>query len=301
MKKLVPICMCIVSRTPLYRTFAVLLSKLNMRASHFLRYPLEVYINYLTTSVPLPPRGFHKLSIQAFDSEAIEIVPPPPNELPLCDVSFYPLARCLNPENIVKVLNYIVMERSVILVSNRLELLGPVAEALLALIFPFEYQLIYFPVLPLGLTDILQTSCPFLIGMQRAVFEAAGKIVNSSVCVVDLDQDTVEYHIKRWVESNMLKYKPILDLAPLPKHELQKLMGRVIKPLQRVKTLGDGEIDKARAEEMEDQTRKIRDGFLLFFVSSLKACGEDEFWEKKDGDLRINRDKLVDGAEEDYK
>ncbi len=188
--------MCIVSRVPFYHTFATVLSRMNSRASHFLRYPIEVYINYLTTSIPVPPRGFYKLSIDTFDSDTIEIVPPPPNALPLCDVSFYPLARCLSPENVVRVMNYIVMERSVVLVSSRLDMLGAVAEGLLALIFPFEYQLIYLPILPRRLVDVLQTSCPFLVGMPRSLFDQAGKNINSSVCVVDLDADKVSTAIE---------------------------------------------------------------------------------------------------------
>jgi len=190
-KVLVPICICIVSKVPLFRTFLSIMNKLSAKASHFLHYPLEVYINFLTSSIPMPPRGFHKLSIQVFDSELVEIVPPPPNALPVCDVSFYPLAACLSAENAVKAMNYIVLERSVILVSSRIEMLGPVAEALLALIFPFEYQLIYAPVLPHKLVDLLQTNCTFLVGMHRWLFDRSRRFINSSVCIVDLDEDKV--------------------------------------------------------------------------------------------------------------
>ncbi len=63
--------------------------------------------------------------------------------------------------------------------------------------------------------------------------------------------------------------------------------------------LGEGAKDRRKAEDIEEQVRQVREGFLLFFVSSLKSC--DDFWEKKDGDLRINRDKLIDGTAEDYK
>ena len=66
-----------------------------------------------------------------------------------------------------------------------------------------------------------------------------------------------------------------------------------------MKSLGETEFGKPKYEEHESLVRKIREAFLLFYVSSLKSYGE--CWEKKDGEFRLDRDKLIDIVEDDYK
>ena len=198
------------------QTFQEILRKLNERSSHFLKYPLEVYINHLTQSIPIPPRAFYKISIQILDSDKLQINPPPPNELPLCDVSFIPLANCLSPENVIKAINYIMLERRVLFVSNRIEILSPVMEAMLALMYPFEYQMIYIPVVPYNLVDILQTSCVYLLGIHRSLYDKYGSYINSSVCIVDLDNNTVNYNEVFWIQSNLALVEKQIKIAVIP-------------------------------------------------------------------------------------
>lgn len=294
-----PICICIVSKYPMIKTFTSILQKLNAKASHFLNYPLESYIKYLVNSIPAPPRGFHKLAFHIFDSDIIEIIPPAPNALPLCDINFYPLAKSLNPENIVRALNYILLERPIIFISTNIETLGPALECILALIYPFKYQMIYIPVLPLKLIDVLQVSCPFIIGIQRQLFDKYHKTLNLSSCIVDLDKDEVFYYERRFIEANFSKFKPNVELAPLPDHEKKKLLARVVPLFTKIKQIGEGEQAKAKSEELESCVWNIREAFLLFLVSTLKTYGD--YWEKKDGEYQVNREKLVANSDEDYK
>ena len=148
-------------------------------------------MTYLAASTPVPPRGFYNLNIHIVDDERIDIKPPNPNELPMCEVSFIPLAKYLSPENIVWIVNNIVLERNVLLVTSHPEILTPIIAALLTLIFPFEYQLINIPVLPLHLFDFLQTSVPFIVGIHSSHLSRAEQLIASYTCVVNIDQDNV--------------------------------------------------------------------------------------------------------------
>jgi hypothetical protein len=291
-----PICICIISKVLLMKKYNTILKKLNERASHFLQYPLEVYIKYLTSAIPIPPRGFYKLSVQLFDNDKLELLFPPPNTLPICDIDFLYLARSLSPDNIVKAMNYIILERHVLFISNNIETLTPVIEALLALMYPFEYQLMYLPVVPYKLIDVLQTSCPYLLGLHRSLFNKFGRYINSSVCVIDLDYDTVSWKEVNWVEADTTLYKHQVEFAVIPKHETDKAIQRITQPLLKLRTLED--LDKNK-EEQESLVDAIRNAFFLVFVSVFKQ--QDSFIKKKNGEYRISGKKLLSTVENDYK
>jgi len=291
----VPICVCIISKIPLFKTFAVILKKINEKASHFLQYPLEVYIKYLTSTIPIPPRGFYKISLQLFDTDKLEISFPPPNTLPICDINFCHLAKCLSPENVIKVINYILLERHVIFISNRIELLTPVIESILALIYPFEYQLIYLPIVPYKLIDILQTTCPYLLGVHRSLFLKYGSYINSNVCIVDLDKNKVTIKEITWIEADTTLYKSQVEFATMPKHETDKAVQRIVQPFIKLKAIEDIE----KSKEVKELTENIRNAFFLIFVSIFKQ--QDKFIKKKNGKYSLSDNKLFETVEDDYK
>ncbi len=165
--------------------------KISEQASHFLCYPLEVYISYLVSSVPRPPRAFYKVVFQLLDDGQMEIAPPPANSLPMLELDLGYLARSLSPENVIQVFGLIVLERHVLFVSNQLEVLTPTIEAFLALLYPFKCQAICQPVLPDAMIPLLQTSVPFLAGIHRSQYDTVLQLVNVSIWVVHLDEDRV--------------------------------------------------------------------------------------------------------------
>jgi hypothetical protein len=308
-------CLCIVSKYPLYRTFEEMLQKLGTQSAHFLRYPLETYLSFLTSAIPAVPRGFFKLSVQLFDQERIEIVPPPLNDLPLSDLNFYPLAKHLSAENIVTLLNWIVLERDVLFVSNHTELLTPIAEGLMTLLFPFKFEYVYMPLLPQRYLDLVQANVPYVLGIHRSLYERAERLINQQTCVVDLDHDRVSetlipqllYPGKAWLRSGPKMGKSVAEIAPLPEHEKGKLLSRLRKPLYvflhapcRIKLAAQAIAPSCHVKEEHDAlVHEIRNAALLFFVSTLKWCGD--YLETKDGETRINKRSLVENVPTDYK
>jgi hypothetical protein len=290
-----PICVCIISKVPLFRTFTMILKKMNERASHFLQYPLEVYIKYLVSTIPIPPHGFYKISLQLFDTDKLEISFPAPNSLPICDLNFCYLAKCLSPENVMKIINFILLERHVLFISSNIELLTPVIESILALIYPFEYQLIYLPVVPYKLVDILQTTCPYILGMNRMLYKKYGSFMSASVYIVDLDKDKVRIKEIAWIEADTTLYKNQVESATMPKHEVDKAMQRIVQPFVKLKTIEDIE----KSKEVKELIEIIRSAFFLIFVSIFKQ--QDKFIRKKNGEYRLIDNKLFETVENDYK
>jgi hypothetical protein len=87
------------------------------------------------------------------------------------------------------------LETRVALFSRHIALLTPAAEALLLLLFPFEWQGAYIPVVPdvMG-DDLFDAPVPYLLGAHRSFLDRvrAGELARpDGVVLVDLDHDEV--------------------------------------------------------------------------------------------------------------
>lgn len=98
--------------------------------------------------------------------------------------SIWLAAMLLGPQGLVKALACALLERPLLFVADDTALLAPVAEALLALIRPFEWAHVYVPVLPRPLLELLDAPQPFLLGILRSWlpedFAAQSKIRKST-------------------------------------------------------------------------------------------------------------------------
>ena len=96
----------------------------------------------------------------------------------------------LSPSHIALLLNVLLCETSVLLVSSSLSIVSPCCEALSALLWPLRWPYIFIPLLPAALSDFFQAPQPFLIGVERDTEQLLPS--DTSVCVVDLDHNTIE-------------------------------------------------------------------------------------------------------------
>jgi hypothetical protein len=187
-----PKCLVLISQHGFFSVFSRFLQQLyRIYASGASPLPLERYIANLVHDVPLPPLGRARVHWDCFTKDTcIQIARPAPNELPLVDFSYKPLFSCLSAANILVVWGVLLQEGRVVLCSQHHGLLTPVAEALLSLLFPLQWQGMYIPVLPSlgGMQDILEAPVPYLVGVD-------GKYLNgprpAGVVFCDLDQDIV--------------------------------------------------------------------------------------------------------------
>lgn len=105
------------------------------------------YILYYLTPAPHPfPPPKNKtqqgqIEVKyALPDRTLTLTRPPKNRLPLANFSYRPLFTALGLESVMTVFGLLLTESRVALVSERMALLTPVAEALLSLLFPFVWQ-----------------------------------------------------------------------------------------------------------------------------------------------------------------
>eukprot|EP00477_Mikrocytos_mackini_P001108 GAHX01001190.1.p1 GENE.GAHX01001190.1~~GAHX01001190.1.p1 ORF type:complete len:1468 (-),score=358.89 GAHX01001190.1:31-4434(-) len=181
-------------------------------------YKIEKLISDFIYQVPLPPNGLIKVcskvpfpnkeilknyyftenlevskSIESEDISLVSLIYKrnPQNKLPLTNYDQLMLFRALGCENVLTILLALLMERKVVIFSRFLEILTPIGETILSLIYPFVWFHVYIPFLPDNFSDILTAPVPFLLGCSsRSLLES---ITNTSdLLVVDLDHGSVD-------------------------------------------------------------------------------------------------------------
>nr|XP_057932088.1 DENN domain-containing protein 5B-like [Doryrhamphus excisus] len=155
--------------------------------------PLESYIHNILYEVPLPPPGrslrFH--GVQG----PILCQRPGPGELPLGE---YPLGEAfslLGVDNMVQLLTCSLLETQILLYSQDYQRLMMVAEGITTLLFPFQWQHIYLPIISARLHHLLDAPVPFLMGIQRRDGAPRSSLhlpQEANLCFVDIDNHSVD-------------------------------------------------------------------------------------------------------------
>ncbi|XP_058882952.1 DENN domain-containing protein 5B-like isoform X4 [Acipenser ruthenus] len=155
--------------------------------------PLESYIHNILYEVPLPPPGrslkFHGVY------EPIVCQRPSPSELPLADYSLKQVFELLGVENLVQVFTCILLEMQILLYSQDYQRLMTVAEGITTLLFPFQWQHVYVPILPASLLHFLDAPVPYLMGLQSKEGTDRSKLElpqEANLCFVDIDNHFIE-------------------------------------------------------------------------------------------------------------
>ena len=236
---MVPKCLVVLSHYPFFQAQSTILKELLYTVqSGVSPLPLERYIAHIMKDIPLPTihaqatihgnngssnriiNDDNNYSIVEWTSWLAATTPtnlkptptlrlelPPPNKLPLLDVSMEPLFRTLSLSNILVIWATLLQEGKVVLACNSVEtasLLTPISEAILSLLFPLQWQGIYIPVLPNNdsVLDILDAPVPYLIGVINNTEDSNSNNQMGSqnhpagVVWVDIDTDTIHLGFK---------------------------------------------------------------------------------------------------------
>ncbi|EQC42455.1 hypothetical protein SDRG_00190 [Saprolegnia diclina VS20] len=108
------------------------------------------------------------------------------------DACYQLLFQHLSIKNIIFILNCMLLEQRILIHSSHHGLLTPVCEALCALLYPFAWEHVYIPLLPMKLIEYLQAPVPFFMGVHTSYLTTkSGADVFASCVVIHLDKDKV--------------------------------------------------------------------------------------------------------------
>ncbi|KAL3824778.1 hypothetical protein ACJIZ3_020807 [Penstemon smallii] len=208
-------CICLVSRAPAFAILREALEELFLLcfSPSGSSKPLWEVIAHLVSNVPLPTPGKDRV-LFAIENSLLAVEVPPKDGLPHVDISFQPLVQCLDVDNFIKLFTAVLLERRILLRSDKYSLLTLVSEAICHLIYPFRWQHVYIPLLFFSGVDYIDAPTPYMMGLHSGV-DTFG-LVMDGVVVVDL-------------EHNLITTTE--DIPPIPEPENSSLRGDLMKLL----------------------------------------------------------------------
>uniref|UniRef100_A0A8C9EPG5 DENN domain containing 5A n=1 Tax=Pavo cristatus TaxID=9049 RepID=A0A8C9EPG5_PAVCR len=180
--------------------------------------PLESYIYNILYEVPLPPAG-RSLKFSGVYGPII-CQRPSTNELPLFDFPVKEVFELLGVENVVQLFTCALLEFQILLYSQHYQRLMTVAETITALMFPFQWQHVYVPILPASLLHFLDAPVPYLMGLHSNGLDDRSKL--------ELPQEV------RGTWINSLNIRPIKN------------------PEKKFRAMGEAVLDQGAAEIKEE-------------------------------------------------
>ncbi|XP_059175124.1 C-myc promoter-binding protein-like isoform X1 [Physella acuta] len=179
----------LLSHWPFFDAFKKFLSqlyKISITGPHTV--PMERHISHFMYDVPYPSPERPRILVQ-LTHDSISLCMPEDSPLPQSGASFITLLRNLGPELTMNLLLFVLLENKILLHSLRPTVLTEVAEAVSMMIFPFHWQCPYIPLCPLGLSDVLNAPCPFIVGVDSRYFDLYDP--PPDVICVDLDTSRI--------------------------------------------------------------------------------------------------------------
>ncbi|XP_030050069.1 DENN domain-containing protein 4C isoform X3 [Microcaecilia unicolor] len=265
-------CICLLSHWPFFETFRKFLMfiyKLSVSGPHPL--PIEKHISHFMHNVPFPSPQRPRILVQLSAHDALILSQPVSTPLPLSGANFSTLLMNLGPENCATVLLFVLLESKILLHSLRPAVLTGVAEAVVAMIFPFQWQCPYIPLCPLSLSGVLSAPCPFIVGVDSRYFD----LYDPPQDVVCLDLDTNMLYVsddKKSMNWKQLPKKPCKNLLGALK-KLHPELAQVHRKTQEGSAveMTPIEADFSWHKKMMELEMEIQEAFLRFMASVLKG------------------------------
>ncbi len=147
---------------------------------------LNLILNYQR---PIP--GVVNCSIPFLSNEADRLLVsiPPIDSLPPLPhgASVTSVCRLLGAEGLTAILAAVLTECKILIHSADVANLAMVGEVITALMYPFQWQLPYIPVLPLSMIEVVEAPVSYFIGIPTCNMKWIDKSMLPDVVVIDLD------------------------------------------------------------------------------------------------------------------
>ncbi|KAM3330779.1 hypothetical protein ACQJBY_027111 [Aegilops geniculata] len=259
-------CICFVSHSPCFQVLRDALEEIFVLcfSPAGCSKPLWDIISHVVSNVPLPTPGKDRV-LFAIDNCLLSAETPPKEWLPHADISFQPLVQCLDVDKLIQLFTAVLLERRILLRSNKYTLLTLVSEAICHLIYPIRWQHVYIPIIFSSGVDYIDAPTPYMMGLHSGVDTST--VTMDGVVVVDL-----EYNRITTTE----------DIPPIPESEHSFLRGEILKLLQpnvvaidymkiNLGSMGDYSLRTATKSWGQDHDFQLRLIFLRFFAQIMSG------------------------------
>ncbi|XP_062711797.1 DENN domain-containing protein 5B isoform X3 [Aedes albopictus] len=162
------------------------------------RLSLESYVYNILYEVSTPPPGKSiRIYIPPDDPHLPPIAtilqrPALKDELPFMDFPLRLLFTYLSVDCVIQLFTCVLLENQVLLRSSDYQKLTIIAECITSLLFPFQWQHVYAPILPASLHHFLDAPVPFVMGLHSDSDSSIRIGSEANLCYVDVDKKSVQ-------------------------------------------------------------------------------------------------------------
>nr|GMC49630.1 DENN domain and WD repeat-containing protein SCD1 [Ipomoea batatas] len=257
-------CICFVSRSPSFRILRDALEEIFTLcfSSSGSSKSLWDVIAYVVSNVPLPNPGRDRV-LFAVENTLLSVEVPPKDGLPHADISFQPLVQCLDVDNVIQLFIAVLLERRILLRSDKYSLLTLVSESICHLIYPFRWQHVYIPLLFFSGVDYIDAPTPYMMGLHSGV-DTYGLMMDG-VVIVDLEHNSI-------TTSEEIPSVPEPEYSTLRGEIMKLLYPNVVGIDQMKSSMGNATEQNLRGGSRpwgEDHDLQLRFIFLKFLASIL--------------------------------
>lgn len=265
-------CICLLSHWPFFdafKKFLMFIYKVSVSGPHPL--PIEKHISHFMQNIPFPSPQRPRILVQLSVHDALILSQPVSTPLPLSGANFSTLLMNLGPENCATLLLLVLLESKILLHSLRPAVLTGVAEAVVAMIFPFQWQCPYIPLCPLSLAGVLSAPFPFIVGVDSRYFDLHDP--PQDVVCIDLDTNMIYVADERKsINWKQLPKKPCKSLLGT----LRRLHPQLCSVHRKTQESSAVEMTPIEADfswqkKMTQLEMEIQETFLRFMASVLKG------------------------------
>ncbi|XP_047241644.1 DENN domain-containing protein 4C isoform X2 [Girardinichthys multiradiatus] len=267
-------CICLLSRWPFFesfRKFLMFIYKLSVSGPHPL--PIEKHISHFMHNVSFPSPQRPRILVQLSAHDTLILSQPVCTPLPLSGADYGTLLMNLGAENCATLLHFVLLESKILLHSLRPAVLTGVAEAVVAMIFPFQWQCPYIPLCPLSLAGVLNAPCPFIVGVDSRYFDLYDP--PPDVVCVDLDTNTIylsdEKKHSNWKYLPKKPCKSLISSLSHLHHQLVTVVACQAPHEDSALDLTPIEADFTWHKKKMSLEMEIQEAFLRFMASILKG------------------------------
>ncbi|XP_012720385.2 LOW QUALITY PROTEIN: DENN domain-containing protein 4C [Fundulus heteroclitus] len=267
-------CICLLSRWPFFesfRKFLMFIYKLSVSGPHPL--PVEKHISHFMHNVSFPSPQRPRILVQLSAHDTLILSQPVCTPLPLSGADYGTLLMNLGAENCATLLHFVLLENKILLHSLRPAVLTGVAEAVVAMIFPFQWQCPYIPLCPLSLAGVLNAPCPFIVGVDSRYFDLYDP--PPDVVCVDLDTNTIylsdEKKHSNWKYLPKKPCKSLISSLSNLHHQLATVAVRQAPNEDSALDLTPIDADFTWHKKKMSLEMEIQEAFLRFMASILKG------------------------------
>ncbi|XP_068443434.1 DENN domain-containing protein 4C isoform X2 [Clinocottus analis] len=267
-------CICLLSHWPFFesfRKFLMFLYKLSVSGPHPL--PIEKHISHFMHNVSFPSPQRPRILVQLSAHDNLILSQPVCTPLPLSGADYGTLLMNLGSENCATLLHFVLLESKILLHSLRPAVLTGVAEAVVAMIFPFQWQCPYIPLCPLSLAGVLNAPCPFIVGVDSRYFDLYDP--PPDVVCVDLDTNTIylsdEKRHGNWKNLPKKPCKSLINVLSNLHHQLATVSVPQVEQETSAVDMTPIEADFTWHKKKTSLEMEIQEAFLRFMASILKG------------------------------